>query len=1225
MKDFLSIAVGICIVIFGGLSQADMLRLNDQPSLLETNYSTDSETRVTLNIGELATTVTENGYKVTLPDEMKYGSGNIPGPGNTLLPTYSTMVAVPADCQLSYTIVNDESSVLDNFELATASDEDADWLTQQVGFRDGKYPEELIRFEYAGKMRDLYLARLTIYPVQYDYENKTLTIHQNIQLDLNHSGGQILPSDRTVSEAFLPVYRSLITNDDILADIQTRRGAYWVIAPSSLVSSIEPLIEWEHAQGYTTRVIPTSEIGSDPNYIEIKDYIVGQYNMAELKPDYICLVGDVSTTTGVDTWSQHDPYGFGMIDSDNYYTFMDDNDYFPDLYVGRISVNYANEVTSYLNKYFQYARTPYMDDTDWYEKAVMVAGSDHQSPRLTKLWCREMLLRNGYTQVDTFVSGYDSPSSINYKINQGTGWVNYRGYGAPSGWSSPNYTTSNVSQLNNSPRYAIMTSIVCGTGDYNYYSDCLGEAWIKLANRGGPGFIGTTNPDTHTQWNNAIDTGIYWAMFMEHTYGLAQLELMGKMNMYFAFPADTYPGGRIEWYFNSYNDLGDPALTCWTGIPKGMNVSHVNSAPIGQCGISVMVTDSQGIPISNAYVCLLKNNDVFDGKFSDADGVADFQVDFESSGTTAVTVTKPQYIPYEGEIDVMAMDIAVGVTAYQIDDDNDGNSSGNGNGAINPTETIELTPILKNFGISQTASNVSAELTTDNPYVDIITGAADFGDIAPGDSASAMTPLVVSIHADAPHNYPMQLNLAISETGGSSWNNSLFPVIQAVDLEFTGSEITGDDNGNNWLERGETGNLILNMHNSGLLDGQGVQAVLRSNDSLVTISDSIGSFGDAPMDGDVSNSADPFTISVASDVYTGHAIQFAAQFTYESGQTQIVRFMHTVDTVTSADPIGPDEYGYYCLDNTDMSYPERPVFNWINIETSWDLVNISDDHIYARDLPFPVVFYGNTFSAFSICDNGYAALGDRWWANFLNTNIPAPQCAPAMLAPFWDDLSSNGYPNGPPLPVRYHYDEANGMFIIGWANARSNDTFGYQDFEIIILDTDQWPTRTGDNDIIFQYNRVTSPYSATVGICSEDQSDGLQYVFNNTYTPGAAQLVAGRAIKFTTGSEYFVGIDGQAANSLPSTTSLAQNYPNPFNPSTTISYAIGTESDVRLDIYDILGRNVRTLVDRHQQAGNYSVIWDSKDEAGQPVAAGVYLYKLQAGDTQEVNKMILLK
>ena len=86
-----------------------------------------------------------------------------------------------------------------------------------------------------------------------------------------------------------------------------------------------------------------------------------------------------------------------------------------------------------------------------------------------------------------------------------------------------------------------------------------------------------------------------------------------------------------------------------------------------------------------------------------------------------------------------------------------------------------------------------------------------------------------------------------------------------------------------------------------------------------------------------------------------------------------------------------------------------------------------------------------------------------------------------------------------------------------------------------------------------------------------------------------------------------------------------QNYPNPFNPQTTISYFLPQSSPVRLAVFNLLGQPVRILVDGEQSAGSHSVNWDGTDNHGNPLASGIYFYRLQSRGHGEVNKMLLLK
>jgi hypothetical protein len=89
---------------------------------------------------------------------------------------------------------------------------------------------------------------------------------------------------------------------------------------------------------------------------------------------------------------------------------------------------------------------------------------------------------------------------------------------------------------------------------------------------------------------------------------------------------------------------------------------------------------------------------------------------------------------------------------------------------------------------------------------------------------------------------------------------------------------------------------------------------------------------------------------------------------------------------------------------------------------------------------------------------------------------------------------------------------------------------------------------------------------------------------------------------------------------MPGDYYLAQAYPNPFNPSTTIGYGLPQASHVKLDIYDILGNLVTTLIDEYQPAGIHQTVWNAGD-----LASGTYIYRIETGQFHKVGKAMLLK
>jgi len=88
---------------------------------------------------------------------------------------------------------------------------------------------------------------------------------------------------------------------------------------------------------------------------------------------------------------------------------------------------------------------------------------------------------------------------------------------------------------------------------------------------------------------------------------------------------------------------------------------------------------------------------------------------------------------------------------------------------------------------------------------------------------------------------------------------------------------------------------------------------------------------------------------------------------------------------------------------------------------------------------------------------------------------------------------------------------------------------------------------------------------------------------------------------------------------------LYQHYPNPFNPSTSITYVLPTSSDIILKVYNLLGQEVKTLVNEHQSSGTKSVVWDGRDNLGKPVSTGMYVYRIEAGGFIRARKMMLVQ
>jgi hypothetical protein len=116
-----------------------------------------------------------------------------------------------------------------------------------------------------------------------------------------------------------------------------------------------------------------------------------------------------------------------------------------------------------------------------------------------------------------------------------------------------------------------------------------------------------------------------------------------------------------------------------------------------------------------------------------------------------------------------------------------------------------------------------------------------------------------------------------------------------------------------------------------------------------------------------------------------------------------------------------------------------------------------------------------------------------------------------------------------------------------------------------------------------------------------------------------------RGLKVIVGTESFAKAESPGIGLNTFADELRGNYPNPFGEETTIAYTLSGEREVKIEIYDVLGRRVRRLVGETQAAGLHRVRWDGENRYGTPVGSGVYFYRIKAGDFVETRKMVLVR
>jgi len=1148
-----TIATTLVLLIVGISSAAQSVRvaanIENEKADFKAIPSGSSGNTVRLDFPAIGITSEELGgrqyQQVQLPAGDKLFNGEMAIDGEPAVPLVSTFLAVPDRAGINYTVEYSGFDIIEDIDLAPTQPSTPEsggkpvpfTLNSDIYSKDEFYPTQIAQVADPVIMRDVRMVQVIMYPVQYNPVRRQLKVYRDLHVAVTFDGDNIVNPKTTrfdsISDGFYPIYKSLIANfDQFYSTAEVRRAGILVIAKPMFVDSLKTYANWKRRKGYKVHVAPTTEINSNgnPTANQIQTYIRNAYNDWEVPPEYVMIVGDQDNTSNTGVFDI--PYN--GYTSDHQYSTLEGNDYLPDLFISRFSIDNMSQFRVGMAKIMDYETHPYMEDLNHWRRGLSVAGNVYAStPRLTVLWVRQLLLNHGFTRVDTsfkWNSG-DYDSNLPGYFNGGPCFVSYRGWAGPSGWYSPMFQTDNLNSLQNTNKLAPMASIVCGTGHFGV-DECFGEKWIRMgasitSYKGGPVFFGATDTNTHTRWNNPILVGFYFGIFQEEIYHFAAAAVRGKILQYNTFPRYNQDGGTIEQYFNTYNMLGDPELEIRTTPPELLNVMHPDTVNFGLNYLAVNVSHSMGMPIEGAYVSLYKEvggqEEMFAIDRTDLYGDVHLQFDAPTSGNMILTVSGRNLYPYQSTVSIVEGELVVAHDSHLIDDDNSGYSSGNGDGIANPGETIELSINLKNFSPDQSATNIRAELIPiDDHAAAVYDAESTFGDIAPGGTATSETPFVIRINPDVRQGDIVRLKIVASDDQ-SSWESAA--AISVAAPKFVISNIAIQD-GNGRLDPGETVEMVLTLRNSGSIDAAEVTGTVSTIDDYTHVGSASGSFGDIPVDGSGSNSGSPMVITADISAFDGRQINLNLHAKTASGAESDVPFTVTVGAVQTSDPTGPDAYGYYMYDNTDNGYAPTPTYNWVDITVQGTRINYAgnyDDNSKVVALPFDFRYYGEVYTHLLVCTNGFAApdtdiidMGGNRWSNFYNWPIPDPGSARGQISPFWDDLSYSGNSYG----VYTWHDTDNHRFVIEWYHMSNTNSGAIETFEMIITDPAYHPTLTGDSEILYLYNDINNNDSGeqygSVGFENFEELAGIEYTFDNFYGAGAATLIDSRAIKITT-------------------------------------------------------------------------------------------------------------
>jgi hypothetical protein len=1087
----------------------------------------------------------------------------------------------------------------------------------------GPYGEIGARVAEIVEVRGHRLALVEIAPASYMPATGELSVARDLRVELRWTGADWGQTRRMATRYASPAFAGRLQgiargHERFVTDPPALPVGYLIIVPDAWQANIAPLAAWRKRMGFDVFVRNLSQVGGSSSTI-VKNYIQNAYNTWPIPPSFVLLVGDV------DRIGYFVGQGTGNPPTDLDFACLAGGDYLPDIDLSRASMASAAQLDSFVARVVGYEQRTLGGGTEWLKKGYFIASADggyHGVAEATHRYVMGKIRPMGVI-CDSLWLYYGSGTPITTAINGGRSWVTYSGHGGEDCWAdpSPTFDIADVHALTNTDLIPYVQTFACVSGNFasSSYPECFSEAWIRNGRRGALAHIASSVNSYWTE-DDTLERRVFDYMFdSTYTWTMGGFN-KAKIKFYQQFGAS----GMTRRYLEMYNLMGDGGSDVYSLEPRSLAVAYPPVIPVGAYALNVGVTAS-GNPVRGALVCALGKDDttVFVRGYTDAGGNVVLNLTTLMPDSIYLTVTGHNLQPHLGA--VMALPSSGPYVMYQrhtVDD-----AAGNNDGIINPGESINLPMWLRNWG-SSTANGVTARLRTSDANITLTDTLKAFGSIAAGDSAwSGASGFGFAVAPSCTNRYPLRFSVVCRDAVDSTWTSPLTLLVGAPQLDYAGNlavDPPPGGNGNGMIDPGEQGEIIVTLRNTGLGVAAGVTATLRSGDARLVVLDSLGSFGDIAPETTGTNSGDRFSVSAAGSI--PREAQVPCTLVVRTGAiVSSYVFALDIGVIRSMDPIpdGPRTPTlYYAYDATDVLYTEAPVFAWVDIEGVGTRLTLSDDQTQTISLPpafGPFRYYGQTFSQLSICGNGWVAPGATTSSAYSNAALPDAQ-SPGVIAPVWDDLyppSGNG--------VWYYHDAANGRFVIQWDSMPyySSRTV-YDWFQVIIHDTTMHTT-SGDNVVLMQFLTANGYSSSTTGIEDPASTIGINYLFDGGYHRGAAPIVAGMAVKYTTNPPLpNTGLVEGSERLLPVRFALLGNWPNPFDRGTRISYTVPRQMRVSLGVYDPSGRRVAGLVDGTVDPGTHSAYWNGCDARGRRVARGVYFYRLDGEATSAVRKAVLI-
>ena len=702
------------------------------------------------------------------------------------LPMFPIPAIIGDQAEMTVNVIDAQYTDYTNVEVAPSKGnfsrkinyEDVPFTYGEMYQQDAFWPATQAYLEKPYILRDFRGQNIMVRPFAYNPVTKTLRVYTNMTIAMtkvSNNGENQKATRRSNTIKVDPEMKAQYSRRFINFNEAGARytfdedyGELLIVCPDQYVSEMEEFVEWKNKSGRPTTLVSLSQVGGN-NDNNIKNYILNLYNDPEHNLEFILLIGEYTDLT---------PHSMNGGRSDNWFGQLEGSDYYLEALTGRFSVQNATQLQTQINKVIYYERDVQTDAT-WANKGMGIgyygAGNGHfgedDYQHIDRI--RDTLLHYTYATVTEHHGGSGGDASvatISGTTNEGISIINYCNHGSTTSWGVANYSTSNVNQLTNDYKLPIVWSVACENGQFDV-GECFGESWLRATNNstGAPtGAIGGMFSWISQPWippmygqDEMVDILTEWYHADQYNHTLGGASLNGSMYILDAAPSD---GGNTHctWIL-----FGDPSCMVRTDIPTDMNVSASPSVlMLGMTELQITAATEYGIA-----TLTMDGETLASGKIINGQCTLQFP-GLSNVGNAELVVIGYNRVTYMGTIEVVPAEGAyITVDDYAL------------SAPANYGETIDMAIDFKNVGV-QTANNLTATLSTESEYINIINAEGSFASINP-DEVLTVEGFRFEVASNAVDGTKVRFDVDITD-GTNSWTGKAIVELHAPVLAFNG-------------------------------------------------------------------------------------------------------------------------------------------------------------------------------------------------------------------------------------------------------------------------------------------------------------------------------------------------------------------------------------------------------------------------------------------------------